>query len=120
MKNKNTALALLIVGCAGSYFWQLAPAQYVDMVWNITGSLYRLFLLGIIALCFRSKSVASVAVLLCVFDLMVVGCSALYMVDPWPINPGDERCSTRFNYPLGVMGAVIALILVVNIVRGKR
>lgn len=117
---RATALVLLIVGCIAAYVWQVAPDETIALIWNASGALYRVFLLALIAALCRSRPVTLVVLLLAVFDLMVAGCSALYILDPWPIAPGDERCSTRFNFPLGLMGAVIALALVVDIVRGKR
>lgn len=120
MTSRALALLLLVVGCAAAYGWQFVPPERAAIVWNMTGALYRVFLLALVALTLRSRTIAAVALLLAAFDLMVAGCSGLYMLAPWPILPGDERCSTRFNLPLGLVGSVIALVLAANIVRGKR
>lgn len=117
---RTLALVLMIVGCAAAYGWQVAPQEQIAMVWNASGALYRLFLLAVIALLAWRRSVTLVALLLGVFDLMVAGCSVLYLIEPWPILPTDERCSARLNFPLGVLCAVVALALTVHIARGKR
>ena len=120
MKHKATALALLLAGCAASYGWQFVPAQYVGAAWYISQSLWQVALLALLAVVYRSLSVVLVCALLAVFSLMVAGCEAAFLVKPWPMNPGDELCSARLNYPLGLLGAVIALGLVMSIVREKR
>ena len=120
MKHKRTALALLLIGCAAAYGWQFVPAQYVSAAWYISQSLWQVVLLALVASLYRSRAVVLVCALLAVFSLMVAGCEAAFVIEPWPMNPGDELCSARLNYPLGLLGAVIALGLVMSIVREKR
>lgn len=120
MRHKTTALALLLVGLAAAYGWQLAPDEQIAMVWNVAQGLWPVFLLALIAATYRTREVAAVCALLSVFGLMVAGCSLAFMIRPWPILPGDERCSAGLNYPLGLLGAVIALALVVAIIREKK
>ena len=120
MKHKTTALALLLLGLAAAYGWQLSPDGHIATVWNITQGLWPVFLLALIAATYRTWEVAAVCVLLSVFGLMVAGCELAFVIHPWPILPGDERCSAGLNYPLGLLGAVIALALVVAIIREKK
>lgn len=126
MKHRTLATVLLVIGCVVAYFWQVVQKLGVNdpdvlgQVWNLSTSVYRVGLLTLVALAYRSKVVLSVTALLSAFDLMVAGCSAMWLYEPWEVYPGQELCSTRFHFPLGLLGAVIALILVINIVRGKR
>lgn len=117
---RKLALVLLIVGCAAAYGWQLASPEQIALVWNASGALYRVVLLAVIALLAWRRAVTLVSLLLAVFDLMVAGCSVLYLIEPWPILPTDERCSARLNFPLGLLCAVVALVLTVHIARGKQ
>jgi hypothetical protein len=120
VKHKATALALLVIGCAAAYGWQFVPAQYVGAAWYISQSLWQVVLLALLACVYRSRAVVLVCALLAVFSLMVAGCEAAFLVKPWPMNPGDELCSARLNYPLGLLGAVIALGLVLSIIREQK
>ena len=120
MKHKTTALALLLIGCAAAYCWQFVPAQYVGAAWYISQSLWQVLLLALLACIYRSRAVVLVCALLAAFSLMVVGCEVAYIVKPWAMTPGDELCSARLNYPLGLLGAVIALGLVLSIIREQK
>ncbi len=120
MKHRTTALALLLIGCAAAYGWQFVPSQYVGAAWYISQGLWQVVLLGLLAGLYRSRAVVAVCALLAGFSGMVAGCEAAYLVNPWPMNPGDELCSARLNYPLGLLGAVIALGLVLSIIREQK
>lgn len=120
MKHKATALALLLIGCAAAYGWQFAPAQHAGAAWYISQGLWQVALLALVACTYRSWAVVVVCALLAAFGLMVAGCEAAYLVNPWSMNPGDELCSARLNYPLGLLGAVIALGLVLSIIREQK
>lgn len=111
---------MLLIGCAAAYGWQFVPTQYVGAAWYISQSLWQVVLLALLAAVYRSLAVVLVCALLAVFSLMVAGCEAAYLVKPWAMNPGDELCSARLNYPLGLLGAVIALGLVLSIIREKK
>lgn len=114
-----TALILLLVGLAAAYLWQVTafdPAY----VWNASGATYRVLLLGLVAVAYKSTPVRLVCLLLSGCDLMVAGCSIAYLIQPWQVSPDQELCSSRLNMPLGLVGAVLALGLVIYIVRGKK
>ena len=118
MRHKTTALALLVTGLFAAYAWQVLPDTRA--VWQITQSLWQVGLLALLAALYRSWAVVFVCTLLSCFSLMVAGCEIAYKIRPWHINPGDELCSAGLNYPLGLLGAVIALALVVAIIREKK
>lgn len=120
MRHRWTALALLMIGMAAAYGWQFAPDRHIAMVWNTAQGLWPVVLLALLAVAYPSWEMRAVCALLSVFGLMVAGCSLAFMIRPWPILPSDERCSAGLNYPLGLLGAVIALGLVMSIVREKR
>lgn len=119
MPHKWTALGLLLAGLAAAYLWQMTPLDPAH-VWNASGAAYRVLLLCLVAVAYRSIAVAWVCLLLSVFDLMVAGCSTAFLYSPWPILPDQELCSTELNVPLGLVGAVTALGLLIFIVRDKK
>lgn len=120
MKHKATALALLVIGCAAAYGWQMVPEQHLGAAWYISQSLWQVMLLALLAVVYRSRAMVRVCALLSVFSIMVAGCETAYLIKPWAIKPGDELCSARLNYPLGLLGAVIALGLVLSIIREQK
>lgn len=119
MKHPRLALALLLVGLVLSYGWHWVPDELVADVWNIATSALVVFLLSILAMTFHSPEVWLVVALLIVLKLMVIGCSLWYLVDPWPINPGDGMCAARLNVPVGALGLAVAALLAAYIAGGK-
>lgn len=121
MRHGWTAISLLIVGLLCTYLWQIIGGDQlrIGQIWNISGAIYRMFLLSIIAIAYRSREITIVAILLFAFDLLVVGCTGIYMFSPWPSGPEEEFCSTRLGIPLGVCGALLGLAILLNIVRRR-
>lgn len=108
------ALVLLVLGMYAQYGYLLAPPD-IDVqgqVWNISQTGVQLLLLGAVAVLSRSFSVQCVCMLLAAYGCLVIGCSALWLWEPWPQIAGQPQCSTRFHIPLGVLGMVAGLLLV--------
>lgn len=125
MRHRWVSLGLLVAGCCNAYVWWLATMLTTDentlgQVWNLTGAGYRLLLLALVTTWSRSFAVALVAAVLAGFDLMVAGCSTMWLISPWPLVADAPLCSAKFHAPLGLAGAVIALAVVLNITREKR
>lgn len=125
MRHRRVSLGLLVAGCCNAYAWWLATMVTTDedalgQVWNLTGAGYRLVLLALVAAWARSRAVVMVAAVLAAFDVMVAGCSSMWLVSPWPLVPDAPLCSVKFHMPLGLAGAVIALAIVLNITREKK
>ena len=112
MKHKWTAIALLLVGMYAIYAWRFgdwSPAVK-GQVWNLTGSFYRLFLLSLILVAYRSVAVKLVTLLLILFDLVISGCTAAYLIYRWEIVPG-QGCTEQLHIPIGIIGALLGLAI---------
>lgn len=111
---------MLCVGLVCSYVWYWFGAEHAADLWNIAGAVHTSFLLFIVGLVFRSPEVWAVVALLLGFKLMVIGCNAWYVLDPWPIGPGEAMCSARLNLPLGGLGLGLGALLVASIAGEKK
>lgn len=119
MKHQRVALVTLIVGLFCSYTWYWSDGPHDADWWNIAGAVQTGFLLLVLGLVFRSPEVWAVVALLGTFKLMVIGCNTWFVLDPWPMKPGQALCSTRLNVPLGAIGLGLGVLLVAGIARGK-
>ena len=100
------AMALLAAGVVHNTAHRYAPEDMRGFVFNITGALFLAGLLITVAVLARHWAVWLVAALLVGHAVQVAGCSAFYMLEPWPIAPGDDLCSDSLGLPLGVLGVV--------------
>ena len=114
MKPRRIFLALFLLGFGllhnNAFKW--VPVDDKPWVWNITGALYPIAMLTVIALFADSVFVTLACVLLASFSLQVIGCTVWYMVDPWPIDATTELCSSRLHAPIGMLGLTAALLLI--------
>lgn len=126
MRHRCTAFALLLLGLFVAFVWTIPnhlwplDREMVGQVWNASGAVLRIgtFLLLIVA--YRTWEMVAVCCLLMTFDLMVAGCSLAFLYSPWVIDPSQEACSQRLHIPLGIVGALIGLLLLLAILRGKK
>jgi hypothetical protein len=44
-------------------------------------------------------------------ELMVIGCSSLYIVSPWEVLPGQAQCSALLQFDLGRIGLALAVFV---------
>lgn len=121
MKHRATALWLLFAGMAASYAYYSAPTHLKPLVHHLSTSGFILFLLLLVGLLHRSWEIWAVCAVLAGFRLMIAGCSIWFAVDPWPVKEGDPLCSARADWPLGVVGLIIAMLLLLELTgRSKR
>lgn len=119
------ALLLLLVGSWAAYFWQAAQLlnadpDFVGQAWNVSTAVFRLLMLTLLWNAYRSnKNMQRVIWLLMTFDVIVASCSTAFILFPWPIIPG-QSCTAPLQLPFGILGAVMALLLILDIVKGKR
>ncbi len=117
---KMTALGLLLAGMAAQFIWQWAPAWAQADVWNATGAIFIVMLLGVLAAAYRRiKEVMLVCCYLAVLWLLTAGCSLLWLKEQWEVLPGQDQCDARFRIPLSVMGLFIGLMVLVSIRSGR-
>lgn len=100
------AALLLLVWYAVHYGYQWAPAQQ-GAVFNVLRSAGSLVLLSIVFLALPSRVLAVPAAGLAAEELQVIGCGTWWLLDPWPVKPGDELCSAGLGFPLGAVGLAV-------------
>lgn len=112
-----TSSLLFALGVASAYGWKLVPPDAQADVWNASGAALRIVLLILVASAYRSATVALVASLLIGYDIQVAGCTVAYMLHPWPMDIGDEQCSSGLGIPLGAVGLMAACLVAAELRR---
>jgi hypothetical protein len=107
----TVAAGVLLVGGVAQYAWKHAAIDAQADVWNVSQSMLNLVLLALLCHAYRSGWVWACAALVAVWQALTVGCSLLWLAAPWPVLPGQEQCSARFDVPLGAIGLWLLLLL---------
>lgn len=102
------ALVLIIGLLLWQFGWQAVPAHLQGKVWSLGAAAMVAVLLLLVAIAWRSADVWAACGLGIVWALMTVGCSVAWFVAPWPVQPGQGRCSAAADMPLGVLAACAA------------
>lgn len=110
--NGINAAALLALGVCHHYLWAAIPAEHAAQWWNASGAITRAVLLLALVWHVRNRWALLVAAWWLAEEALVAGCSAAYMLAPWPVLPGEAQCSALLQFDIGRVGlACIALIL---------
>ena len=108
---------LLIVG-AREHLWPRLPADLQGMASKGLGAALVLVLLSMVhRYAPRSRALAGVLCLAAWYSLKTLICSAAYMVEPWPVEPGQGICSARIGFDLGAVGLVLLAVAASNLSR---
>ena len=116
-------LALIGLGVLVHYGWTWFPPEHQAQAWNALGAFARL-----IGVCLAAWFIRSTVARLAAFwwsceELLVIGCSTLYMIRPWDVPAGQAQCSALLQLDLGRFGillAIFGLLRYVNLVRLQR
>lgn len=108
-KRDAAALWLLVLGAALQFLWRAAWDE--AQAWNASQALLAAVLLAGWAYAYRSRWMVRVCLLLGVWQSMTVGCSLVYLIRPWPTEPGQGQCSTALDLPLGAISGCVALFM---------
>jgi len=111
-------LGLLSLAVAKFYGWTIVPPQYAADVWNILGGVATICLLVALTRKERGLTLAVVG-WWGAEELLQIGCSAWYMVKPWPVALGAAQCSSLLGYDLGKIGAAWAALMLVLYLRRR-
>lgn len=65
------------------------------------------------------RALLPVLALQAAYSVQAAGCSAAYLLAPWPVLAGDEQCSARMGIPLGAAGLVAALLILAHLLRRR-
>lgn len=111
-------LALIALGILVHYAWAWFPPEHQAQAFNAAGAFARLVAVCVAAWFIRSTVARLAAFWWACEELLVIGCSSLYMVSPWEVLPGQAQCSALLQFDLGRIGlcaAVFALWLYVHL-----
>ena len=109
MRPWAVGVAVLLAWWLGHHAYRLAPVEIEGHAWNIGGAASRLALLAVIAWQWRSPLVHMPASWLASEEFQAIGCTVAYIVKPWAMNPGDEKCSSALGFPLSAV-CLVALL----------
>lgn len=116
---KSLAIGLLLVGLLNSFLWKWVPVSVLSQTWQLSGAVYRAFLLAVImalAYCInarRSRVLFPVVGGLMAFEAVVGSCNAARMFVAWPLSLGDS-CTGWLGPALSMAGAVLGWLLMLT------
>lgn len=105
----RVAIALLFAWWLGHHAYKLAPVALEGHAWNIGGAAARLVLLGIVTSMARKPLIDIPAAWLAAEEVQAIGCTVAYVIKPWPMVPGQEKCSEALGLPLQTV-CLVALL----------
>lgn len=103
MKPWAVGVAVLLAWWLGHHAYKAAPVAIEGHAWNVGGALSRMVLLALLVRAYPHPFVGVPADWLGAEELQAVGCTVAYIVNPWPMQPGDEKCSAALGLPLNVV-----------------
>lgn len=98
------------------YGYKLVDAQSA-WVWNITGACVMACLVIWVIWRLKSRLAAFVGLWWIAEEAMVAGCGALWILNPWPIRPGQDVCYPLLEFDLGKIGVLMLAILLFKLRR---
>lgn len=80
-------------------------------VWNITGALFLALVLLALGCGHKSAPIWIACAVLIGQAAQVGGCSAAYLIQPWPVDAGASLCSEGAAGPLAALGVVGTVLI---------
>lgn len=121
-RDLNLAAALLTLCAARHYGWALVDPEIAGIVSKMLGSIAAIGLLAIIWM--QSRPVGLIAFIVGSWyafeELQTVVCSALYLIEPWAIKPGQAMCSAKVGVDIGLVGIIAISAFCVLIARNNN
>lgn len=114
-RDRVPAAALLLIGAQRHYLYALFPDAMQADVWNVCGALAMLAFLWLAVQASKSLYLVLVALWFAAEELLVVGCSTWWLIDPWDALPGGENCSAKLGMKLGAFGITVVGWLAVQL-----
>lgn len=103
----NLALALLTGGAVLHLGYSVMPVDAQPLAWNALGAAARLALVLVLVYPIQAQIMGAVVAWLAAEELQVIVCNTAFMVQPWPIKPGQEMCSSLIGTDMGKYSAVV-------------
>jgi hypothetical protein len=101
---------LLLMGAALHYGFDLFPPSQQADIWNIVGAFTRIALL-VSLLMYRSGVILLVGLWWVCEEMLVIGCSTVWIISPWERVIGQPQCSGLFHHDIGKIGILAVSIL---------
>lgn len=103
------ACELLLIVAAREHAWVLLPEAMQGAASKGMGAAMALVFLSVIhrlavALGKPSRAFYAVLCLAVWYSLQTLICSAWWLIEPWPVLPGQSLCSARVDIDLGAIG----------------
>ena len=98
------ALALLLIGAARHYGWDMFPVEHRGLASKGLGGLAILSLIWIVYSLAKTKILLPVALWWSFEELQVIICSFAYIRWPWHVEPGQAICSAAAGINIGAAG----------------
>ena len=123
--NKAAPIAalLLLAWWLGHHAYKLAPIAIEGHAWNIGGAASRLVLIELLVLLVWHPLVHVPAAWFAAEEVQAIGCTVAYVIRPWPMVPGQEKCSAALGLPLQTV-CLVALLWsgawLLDSLRGRR
>lgn len=110
------AIGLLALCAAMNYGYLMFDPTDRAQAWNAAGAIARSALLIALTWKWRGPVIWVVAWWLAE-EAMTAGCSALYILRPWVVLPGQDQCSALLGFDIGKIGALAMVALLFFIYR---
>jgi nitrate reductase gamma subunit len=109
--------ALLVAWFVAHYAYRLAPVEWEADASNIGRSVATLILLAAVSIAYRSRLLWLIAFCFAFEEAQVIGCTVMWLQEPWTMLPGMERCSEKFAIPMGAIGLACIGVLCAMLLR---
>lgn len=121
MKTKHAGLALLLLAAfvSAQFIWQAAEGNNRSPAWTGSQGSFSALLLALVWLAYPAWPMRAVCLLAGLCQALTAWCSIKWLIQPW-IPTGRDQCSGAFDFPVGVLAALLALVLAWRIYVGGR
>lgn len=119
MKQALPVLLLLICGQRG-YLVRLLPEAWEGDVWNVCGAVAVTALVWMTVAAWPSRLARLVAIWATGEEILVAGCSAWWIADPWIVQPGEDQCDRRLGFKFGAVGVAAMAYLLLRVCTDVR
>ena len=109
---KNLAVALLALAAVRHYGWHVVPPEYAGIASKGLTALVMLALVGLLWRLTRGGYLLGAVLAWWAWEESQVAiCSALFAINPWPVQTGQGICSALTGLDLGAVGICIVALL---------
>ena len=109
------AAELLLIVAGRQHLWPAVPPAAQPIVSKALGACLVLWLLSVVQrLAWRaglgSQILAGMLMIAAWYQAQALVCSLAYLIEPWPVLPGQALCTGRIGFDLGAIGLVLIAV----------